>query len=214
MDHDKITNLMYSGITQGLFPIVQIEKKPNILIYTVRLNANLVQGLQLGASVNIDGACQTVTKIENNDVSFAAMTETLKLTTLNTLELHQKVSIERSLKLGEEIGGHLIAGHVIGTGLIEEVFKSENNLSLLIQCRKEWMKYIFSKGFIAVDGSSLTIGEVKASSFYIHLIPETLRLTNFGNKKIGDQVNIELDHQTKIIVDTVTQYLEHHRIFP
>lgn len=203
---------MYSGITQGLFPVVKIEKKTDILFYTIRLNADLTQGLQIGASVNIDGVCQTITKIASHDISFAAMAETLKLTTLNTLELHQKVSIERSLKLGEEIGGHLIAGHVAGTGVIEKVFKSENNLSLLIQCPKEWMKYIFPKGFIAVDGSSLTVGEVKTSGFYIHLIPETLRLTNFGNKKTGDRVNIELDHQTKIIVDTVTNYLKHQKI--
>lgn len=199
---------MYSGITCGLFDVVYVEKKPGLVIYTVRLNSNLIESLKIGASVSINGVCQTVVSIIKHDVTFNAIQETLDRTTLGEIQRGCKVSVERSLRYGDEVGGHEVAGHVIGTAKVTHITPTENNLSLTLQCCSEWMQYIFPKGFIAVDGSSLTVGEVDPQgALTLHLIPETLRLTNFGNKRVGDLVNIELDQRTQAIVITVKNVL-------
>jgi riboflavin synthase len=199
---------MYSGITAGLFEVTSVDKKPGLMTYSVRLTAPLLDKLKIGASVSIDGVCQTVVSIIDQDVTFNAIQDTLDRTTLPQLQLGSKVSVERSLNYGDEVGGHEVAGHVLGTGKIYALRPTENNLDLTIQCPAEWMKYIFHKGFIAVDGSSLTVDQVDPQGFFtLHLIPETLRLTNFGYKKVGDLVNIELEHRTQTIVATVERVL-------
>lgn len=200
---------MYSGITRGLFPVVQVEKKPGLTNYVVRFNDELCKDLQIGASVSVDGVCQTVISIQKYDVGFQAMQDTLNITTLDDLYTGRKVSVERSLRFGEEIGGHEIAGHVSGIATVVAVQPSENNLSLIVSCSKNLLKYILYKGFIAVDGSSLTVGkkDTDAGTFTLHLIPETLRVTNFANKNIGDKMNIEIDAKTQAIVDTVERIM-------
>lgn len=205
---------MYSGITRGLFEVTHVEKKPGLTTYRVKLNDELLQGVTIGASISIDGVCQTVTAIKNNEVTFQAMEETLQRTTLNDLYEGKKVSVETSLRYGDVIGGHEMAGHVLGTAKIVDIQQSENNFGMTLQCPEEWMKCIFTKGFIAVDGSSLTVGETdfKKNTFKIHLIPETLRVTNFKNKKIGDRVNIELDFKIQTIVKTVENFLKEKSI--
>ena len=205
---------MYTGITRGAFPITQLDQQPDLTSYVLELNADLVAGLERGASISIDGVCQTVVEISGNGVQIDAIRETLELSTLDTLEVGRKVAVERSARIGDEIGGHDIAGHVNGTGIISEVHRDGNAFDLSIRVPSEWMSCIFEKGFIAVDGSSLTVGEVDASgSFTVHLIPETLRLTNLGRKQKGDRVNIELDARTVAIVRTVERVLKaegHH----
>lgn len=200
---------MYSGITRGLFTVVQVEKKPGLTNYVVRFSDELCRDLQIGASVSIDGVCQTVVSIQENEIAFQAMQNTLNITTLNDLYVGRKVSVERSLRFGEEMGGHEIAGHVSGTVTVIDKQLSENNLTLIVSCPKNLLKYILHKGFIAVDGSSLTVGkkDTDAGTFTLHLIPETLRVTNFGNKNIGDKMNIEIDAKTQAIVDTVEKIM-------
>lgn len=202
---------MFTGITRGTFPITLVERKPGLLTYVVELDATLAKGLALGASVSIDGVCQTVTDISGNRISFDAIQETLDLTTLDELAVGRKVAVERSVRIGDEIGGHDIAGHVNGTGTIAEVRQEGKVFDLRITVPAAWMSAILEKGFIGVDGSSLTVGEVDQSggqgSFWVHLIPETLRLTNLGEKRIGDRVNIELDARTVAIVRTVERIL-------
>ncbi|MDF1757056.1 MAG: riboflavin synthase subunit alpha [Legionellaceae bacterium] len=200
---------MYSGITQGLFPVISLNRSNNFLDYSVQLSPELINKLKVGDSVSVDGVCQTVVSINGENVQFHAIWETLSRTTLNDLTLKSMVSIERSMCLGDEIGGHEVSGHIFGTGVISQVLKSNENLSLVIHCDELWMKYILPKGFIAIDGSSLTIGETdpKRGLFSIHLIPETQRVTNFKTKQINDKVNIEFDHKTKTIVDTVERVL-------
>ena len=206
---------MYSGITQGLFPVVAINHTPSLMRYCVELSEELRQGLVIGASVNIDGVCQTVVAINEKEVTFEAIQATLEITTLGELKVGSLVSVERSLKMGAEIGGHEVAGHVIGTAKIIKRQSNQDQLSLTLACPKEWISYILHKGFIVVDGSSLTVADSKSSGeFTIHLIPETLRLTKFKNKQIGDRVNIELDHRTRTIVDTVKNYLNQQQLVP
>ena len=199
---------MYSGITRGLFEVTAISKHPDFMTYSVRLNPILVEKLQIGASVAIDGVCQTVVSIADCDVTFQAIQDTLVRSTLRYLELGSKVSVERSLRYGDEVGGHEIAGHVFGMGTIHAISPKEHSLDMIIQCPQEWMKFIFTKGYIAVDGCSLTVDQADSKGYFtLHLIPETLRLTQFGIKRVGDAVNIELDHKTQTIVSTVERVL-------
>ena len=164
-----------------------------------------VRGLRRGASVAVDGACLTVTKIDKTRVSFDLMGETLAKTTLGQLKENDRVNSERSASLGDEIGGHLLSGHITGTAEIVAIDHPENNHVVTFGVPPEWMKYIFPKGFIALDGASLTIVDVDkaAGTFTVWLIPETLRMTTFGFKKTGDRVNVEIDSRTQTIVDTV-----------
>jgi riboflavin synthase len=200
---------MYTGITRGTFPITQVERQSDLATYVVELNDELVEGLEPGASISIDGVCQTVVEVSGRKVKIDAIRETLERSTLDTLEVGRKVAVERSARVGDEIGGHDIAGHVNGTGVISEVHHEGNEFDLRIGAPAEWMSCVFEKGFIAVDGSSLTVSDIDASgSFTVHLIPETLRLTNLGGKQKGDRVNIELDARTVAIVRTVERVLE------
>ena len=112
------------------------------------------------------------------------------------------------MKMGDEIGGHILSGHIIGTGEIIVREKGEENIDLLIDCPNDIMRYIQSKGYIAIDGISLTVGRVEESAFSIHLIPETLRLTTLGGKGLGKNVNIEVDSMTQAVVATVERLME------
>lgn len=203
---------MFSGITKGLYKINSVTHDSGILNYTVQLSPELVQHLKIGDSVSVNGVCQTVIKLDDINVSFQAIQETLDKTTLGELTIGCNVSIERSLRFGEDVGGHEVSGHVFGTATIFQRLEDGDNLSLIIQCNPQWMKYIIEKGFIAVDGSSLTVGDTIAEQglFYLYLIPETLRVTNFPHKQVGDKVNIEFDCKTKTIVDTVEHFMLNH----
>jgi riboflavin synthase len=199
---------MYTGITRGTFRVVEVVPGPSRIDLVVELSDELSRGLTPGASVSIDGVCLTAVSIAGPRVSFQAVEETLRLTTLGELRAGAKVSVERSLRAGDEIGGHELAGHVSGTGTIAESIARGDGLDLRVTVPAEWMKFVLPKGFIAVDGSSLTVGETDPSGwFWLHLIPETLRLTNFGHKRVGDRVNIELDARTVAIVSTVERVL-------
>lgn len=199
---------MYTGITRGTFEVTRVERAPDLMTYEVDLGEALSAGLAPGASVSIDGVCQTVVALRDGRVTFQAIKETLDLTTLGSLTVGERVAVERSARVGDEIGGHDVAGHVVGTGEIVEALHRDNVCDLRIAVPSGWMRYILAKGFIAVDGSSLTVGEVEpAGRFSVHLIPETLRLTNLGTKQVGDRVNIELDSRTVAIVETVERIL-------
>jgi riboflavin synthase len=199
---------MYSGITRGLFPVVAVEAYPGHTHFTVQLNAALTRDIEVGASVAIDGVCCTVVSHEADCLSFDAVQETRALTTLSDLVKGRYVSVERSCRVGDELGGHDVFGHVIGTGVISARRSVGEQLDLTIKVPADWMRFIMHKGFIAVDGSSLTVGAVRPEGeFELHLIPETLRVTNFAKKQVGDRVNIELDSRTVAIVETVERVL-------
>ena len=123
------------------------------------------------------------------------------------LSVGDRVNVERSARFGDEIGGHEVSGHVIGRGEIRSVHRDGHEVDVRIGVDRDWMRFILPKGFIAVDGSSLTIGKVGEDVFDVHLIPETLRLTKLGTKKVGEAVNIELDPKTVAIVQTVERVL-------
>lgn len=199
---------MYSGITRGLFPVVEVTPGDGVTHLSVELSHALAAGVQLGASIAIDGVCLTVVAFSGARVSFDAIAETLSRTTLGELRVGRKVSVERSCRVGDELGGHDVFGHVIGTASVLARKRVGEQLDLTLGVPQAWMKYLLPKGFVALDGSSLTIGDpVSAQSFDVHLIPESLRLTNFEHKQVGDRVNVELDPRTVAIVDTVERVL-------
>lgn len=199
---------MFTGIVQGTAVLVAIEEKPLFRTHVLHFPDDWLGGLAVGASVAHNGCCLTVTQIENNQVSFDLIKETLSVTNLGRLQIGDRVNIERAARFNDEIGGHRMSGHIICQAEICKIIKSEVNCELWFRVdNTAIMKYILQKGFIGVDGCSLTIGAVTASKFCVWLIPETLRTTVFSIRRAGERVNIEIDSQTQAIVDSVERIL-------
>lgn len=198
---------MFTGIVQGMATLVAIEKKEMFQTHVIELSDDMAEGLTIGASVAHNGCCLTVTEINGSQISFDLMQATLRLTNLGGLNQGDLVNVERAAKFGDEIGGHSMSGHISLMANIVDVIKTENNRTIWFELPQESMKYVLSKGYIGIDGCSLTIGEVEENRFSVHLIPETLNRTLFGRREVGDQVNIEFDPQTQAIVDTVERVL-------
>jgi len=200
---------MYTGIVQECLPIAEVEKKTGLYTFYLDFPPELLVDLETGASVAVNGVCFTVTSITGNRVSFDAIAETLALSNISDIEAGTMVNIERSAKQDAEIGGHILSGHVVGTADVKKVEVSENNKRLTFSANPDWLKYVFEKGFLAVNGCSLTVAALdrEKSEFAINLIPETLERTNFRLLDIGDEVNIEVESQTQVIVETVERIM-------
>ncbi len=198
---------MFTGIVAGTAPIVKIEDKDLIRSFTVDLG-KYIDNLEIGASVALDGVCMTVVSIQNNLVKFDAIEETLTRTTLGSLNVNSSVNVERSLKMGDELGGHIISGHVLMAAKILQITDKGDGKDILVENPSDASHYILEKGYISIDGMSLTIGNVSQENFSLHIIPETLRVTTIGQKKVGDYVNIEIDSRTQAVVDTIRKSLE------
>jgi len=197
---------MFTGIVQGVGTVVEVIEKQTI--HTLRIEIPDTEGLAIGASVSIDGACLTAVKIQGSVVDFDVIPETLHRTTLAHLSSDSKVNVGRSLKFGDEIGGHLLSGHIMGRGMIHSKIENGEGVDFQISIPVDLSKYIMEKGYIAIDGISLTIGLIQDGNFALHIIPETLRLTTLGSKNIGDAVNLEIDSTTQTIVSTVERVME------
>lgn len=199
---------MFTGIVQGTAEVLSIEEKTNFRTHVIKLPAELLPGLELGASVSHNGCCLTVTEVDGDRVSFDLIKETLRITNLGELQVGDKINVERAAKFSDEIGGHLMSGHIMTTAEICKIINSENNREIWFKpLDNEQMKFILHKGYIGIDGISLTVGDVTKSKFCVHLIPETLERTTLGSKKLGHKVNIEIDPQTQAIVQTVERVL-------
>ncbi|MEF1309104.1 riboflavin synthase subunit alpha [Vibrio mytili] len=203
---------MFTGIVQGTAKVVSIDKKEQFQTHVIELDGDLSKGIEIGASVAHNGCCLTVTNIAGNRISFDLMQATLALTNLGQLIEGDYVNVERAAKFGDEIGGHNMSGHISQVATITGVIDTPNNRTIWFELPIETMKYVLAKGYIGIDGCSLTIGEVDGNRFSVHLIPETLNRTLFGCRKSGDKVNIEFDPQTQAIVDTVERVLAERKI--
>lgn len=152
---------------------------------------------------------------DGSTLAFDIIIETLRATNLGTLQPGGSVNFERSARIGEEVGGHNVSGHVHTKARISNITDMENNRRVTFELPDStWMKYILPKGYIAVDGTSLTIGEVTGNTFSVYLIPETLRATVHGVKAEGEFVNIEIETQTQAIVDTVERVMAKYLASP
>jgi riboflavin synthase len=198
---------MFTGIVQGTAEVVEIQAKEAFRTHRIRLPESALDGLVAGASVAHNGCCLTVTRIDGDLIDFDLMQETLRVTNLGELTVGDRVNFERAARFGDEIGGHAMSGHILCTAQVVEIISSENNYQIRFSLPSQWRRYLFTKGYIGIDGISLTIGQVVDDQFDVNLIPETLQRTNIGTRKTGDRVNIEIDPQTQAIVDTVTNLL-------
>ncbi|MEI8364857.1 MAG: riboflavin synthase subunit alpha [Parachlamydiaceae bacterium] len=199
---------MFTGIICGIGRVANVIVLPGLTKLAVGVTPSLLVGLQKGASVAIDGICLTVVDFDDSKIWFDVIAETLQQTTLKSVEVGAHVNIERAARFGDEIGGHMLSGHISGTTPIISILRTENNCILTFQGSPQLTKYLFPKGYIALNGASLTLVDVNNSSgaFTVHLIPETLERSTFGTKKVGDVVNVEYDSQTQAIVDTIERY--------
>ena len=198
---------MFTGIVQGTAEVVRIVEKECFRTHTLRFPEGSMAGIQPGASVAHNGCCLTATRIDGDRVDFDLMRETLAVTNLGELREGDRVNFERAARFGDEIGGHAMSGHIIAQAVVVEVEASENNRRIWFELPEGVVKYAFAKGYIGIDGISLTIGRVEGRRFDVNLIPETLERTVIGERKVGDRVNIEVDPQTQAIVDTVERVL-------
>jgi riboflavin synthase len=191
---------MFSGITEGTGSIKSISKtrsehtqQLSDIKLTISLG-RLSKGLKVGNSVSIDGVCLTITALRNKEAEFELVKETTNRTCLGLLKAGDYVNIERSLRLGDRLEGHIVLGHVDTTGTIEVIDKSEFQTRIWIRVDSiEVMPSIVSKGSIAINGTSLTVVDVTSNAFSIVLIPHTAAVTTLGRKSVGDMVNIESD---------------------
>jgi riboflavin synthase len=204
---------MFTGIVQGTATLVSVTDKENFRTFEMALPPELCEGLQTGASVAHNGACLTVTAIESSHVWVDLMRETLRLTNLGAVEVGDRINIERAARFGDEIGGHAMSGHVVCMAELVELEEAPNNRRLWFEVPAAHGRFLFDKGYVGVDGISLTIGEVRpgdgaaAPRFCVNLIPETLARTTLGDRKPGDYVNLEIDPQTQAIVETVERVM-------
>jgi len=193
---------MFTGIVAGTAEIKKIIERDEIRTFCIDLEGFL-DNLAIGASVSIDGVCMTVVSIDGELVDFDVIGETLQRTTMSMKKEGDVVNIERSLKFGDELGGHILSGHIMTRARLLEIRKRGEGIDIIIENPEEVKPYVMEKGYIAIDGISLTIGEVRNDSFVLHIIPETLRVTTIGQKNVGEFVNLEIDSQTQSIVQTI-----------
>jgi riboflavin synthase len=204
---------MFTGIVSDLGEIVEVqEKAENLRRLTIGCAYN-PDSIEIGASIACSGACLTVVErgIRGNRSVFAvdAAAETLRLTTAGTWRAGTKLNLERALRLGDELGGHMVSGHV--DGLAELIARDDfvDSSGLTFRVPKELARFIAPKGSVALDGISLTVNEVKGDTFSVLLIPHTLKVTTFGALQVGARVNLEVDQMARYaarLLDTAKQH--------
>lgn len=199
---------MFTGIVQGLCRVVAVADEPGLRRLQIDLTG-LVDSLAPGASVAINGTCLTATAIAGTRVSFDVIRETVERTNLVDITVGAQVNVERSLRFGDEIGGHVLSGHVADVVTVARIETGPALRTLWFDVPARWMVYLFHKGFVALDGASLTILAVERDTnrIAVSLIPETIERTTLGYVRPGDRVNLEVDAQSQAIVTTVERLL-------
>ncbi len=189
---------MFTGIVEGTAIVVGADRREGNMRLSVRFRSN-GRAYRTGESIAINGACLTAASVRKDTVSFDVIAETLRKTNLGEITKGDVVNFERSMRSADLIGGHLVAGHIDGTGKISEIENEGGSVRMTVRVQKNIGSMISEKGFVAVDGVSLTPADVSESRFSLYLIPETRRRTTFGVREVGDRVNIEIDIFAKYI---------------
>ena len=183
---------MFTGIVEEIGRIRNIRKGEKSVSLTVECG-DILEGTLRGDSISVNGVCLTVTAMSGSSFEADVMPETVRRTVLSFLKPGDPVNLERTLRLGDRMGGHIVTGHIDGIGYIRNVAKDDNAVIFRIEARPELLRYIVSKGSIAIDGISLTIVEGAGNWFAVSVIPHTYAVTTLGVKGIGSPVNIEVD---------------------
>ena len=185
---------MFTGIVE------EVGTATGVGAHRLAVRAGMVlDGLKLGDSMSVNGTCLTVVALEDSTFSVDLSPETLRRTSLGDLAEGQRLNLERPLAVTDRLGGHIVQGHVDGTGRLTSWTPEGDSMILRVRCPKRLMPYIVEKGFVAVDGISLTVVKKGASSFTLSLIPYTLQNTNLQGKVAGDRVNLEADIVAKYV---------------
>ncbi|RIY38467.1 riboflavin synthase subunit alpha [Psittacicella gerlachiana] len=231
---------MFTGIVQQVGIIEAIKDSLNARSYVVKLPLTFCLGINIGDSVANNGCCLTLVKAQffyqgaeftseqiaqlqletyleiTPDtyalLSFDLISTTLNLTNLGSLEIGSQVNIERSFKIGSEVGGHIMSGHIDQKIPVINLYQKDNIYQLEFALPQELKPFVFDKGFVGIDGMSLTVSSITPQGFTVNLIPETLAKTTISTKNIGDFVNLEIDNNTKVIVNTVNNYLQNLKL--
>jgi riboflavin synthase len=189
---------MFTGIVEELGEVAGLTDLGDSVRLTLR-GPTVVDGVRHGDSIAVNGVCLTVVDADEQTFTADVMRETLDRSSLGALTAGAPVNLERPMRLGGRLGGHLVQGHVDGTGVIEERSPSEHWDVVRISLPADLERYVVHKGSITVDGVSLTVAAVAPGSFSVSLIPTTLDLTTLGRKQVGDPVNLEVDVVAKYV---------------
>ena len=201
---------MFTGIVQGLVAVKGVKEERDLSRIELDLG-ELAKGIELGASVAVNGTCLTVTRATDSGVvSFDIIKETLDTTNLGALSAGSLVNVERSFKVGDEVGGHIVSGHVTATASLCDLRDEGHDRVLTFTLDPHWLRFVLHKGYVGVDGASITVSSVdrENSTFSISLIPETIERTTLGRLVIGEHVNVEVDSQTQTIVETIERVMQ------
>jgi riboflavin synthase len=194
---------MFTGIVETIGIIEEIEPGADLTRLVVDAKS-IVEGVKLGDSVAVNGTCLTVTSIRDDRLSFQAVQETMECTSLGDLKVGSRVNLERAVRAGDRLDGHIVQGHVDGVGTVRQMVQEGNDVRLQIDCDPELADCVVDKGSIAVDGVSLTVAALSPSGFEVALIPHTLEVTTLSDRQPHDRVNLEAD----VLGKYVKRYLE------
>jgi riboflavin synthase len=189
---------MFTGLIEEVGEITSVTRKGNSAQITVKAR-KILKDTKLGDSISTNGVCLTVTEKTSNTFTVDVMPETMNRSNLKNFKYGSKVNLERALRVGDRLDGHMVSGHVDGLGKIANYLKEDNAVWITVEADKSLLKYIIEKGSIAIDGTSLTVAYVDDRSFKVSIIPHTGEATTLLDKKIGDEVNLECDMVGKYI---------------
>jgi riboflavin synthase len=193
---------MFSGIVEGQSRVLSIENNESSSKLVVE-RPFVFDDVSTGDSISVNGTCLTVESVTPDQIEFTIGPETLRITTWgqNSEATSKLVNMERSLRLGDRIHGHMVLGHIDGTAEVAEFIKDGDSLFLTLNVPQDSLPYIWKKGSVTLNGVSLTVNEIKSGQIKVCLIPETLRRTNLPSLKVGDRVNIEVDCMARAIIN-------------
>lgn len=195
---------MFTGIIEEVGKIAQIKKQGEFAVVTINAS-RVLEDVHLGDSIAVNGVCLTVTSFTSSQFTADVMSETLKRTSLGELQPSSPVNLERAMATNGRFGGHIVSGHIDGTGEVAEITPADNSVWYRIKTSPKLLRYIIEKGSITIDGISLTVVDVNDESFRVSIIPQTIKETNLGSKKIGSIVNLENDIVGKYIEQFLTK---------
>ena len=197
---------MFTGIIEAVGTLAALEPRGSQVGVLIDAPA-LIAGVRIGDSIAVNGTCLTVTKIDSGRLHFDAVRETLERTALGDQRVGARMNLERAMRADGRLDGHIVQGHVDGTGRVDALDREGDDVRFRVRCDAELVRYLVPKGSVAIDGVSLTVVGVGDAGFDVALIPHTLAATNLGDRKPGDRVNLEADVLGKYVV----HYLERTR---
>jgi riboflavin synthase len=198
---------LFTGIIESTGEVIAIEPQGDLTRLVIGAPA-IAGEVAIGDSVAVNGTCLTVTRATGNEIHFDAVPETLEKTSLGDLGPGSHVNLERALRAGGRLDGHIVQGHVDGVGRVRDLVRDGDDVRLYVDCGREISQFLVAKGSVAVDGVSLTVVSASETGFDVALIPLTLTNTTLGERRVGDRVNLEAD----VLGKYVKRYLD--RVVP